>query len=370
MTTGCFVHVARLAAAALVVLWAASAAAAPNVANSAQKGSLLIFPDVRVDDDWNTLIRIENDGTRDVDLKCFWLDGNRNRVNFTLPLTRGQALWFDARSGHGTFRGNRFPVSSAGGMDNPFLIGPGGVTEDTDTSGPYRRGWLICFVVNYLSSTQVKWNHLSGTATVYHPVLGAYEYNAYAFYAPLGLDLDPIGIPGILNLNGVEYDSCPLYQIGQFSPNGAGGTPGAPLTDANRLALVTCSPASDPTFAWTRLQFDVWSEDEIKFTGAFECAYTWHETTFGSDLDAAAQNFDWRNLGTFSARYRVQGFKGTPCEAPNRITQNVGILAVHSSTLQSDGAPPRLIGTTLAAAGKFAGRLSWTPSGPVPEVGR
>ena len=46
-----------------VLALAASASAAPNVTNATQKGSLLIWPDIRVDDGWNTLIRIQNDGS-------------------------------------------------------------------------------------------------------------------------------------------------------------------------------------------------------------------------------------------------------------------------------------------------------------------
>lgn len=345
-----------------VLLAASGAAAAPNVANTTQKGSLLIFPDIRIDDGWNTLVRIQNDGTLDVDIKCYWLDGNRNRLNFSGRITRTQPFWFDALTGRGTLRVNRFPITPAGGFDNPFLVGPGGVTEDTDHAGPYLKGWLVCFATG--RSGQVKWNHLSGAATVYHPADGAYEYNAYAFYAPVGLDLDPVGAAGVINMNGVEYDSCPLYQIGQFTPAGVGAAD-APTVVLNRLALVTCVSSTDAALQWTKLQFDVWNEDEVKFTGAFDCAGTWHETSFGADIDAAAQNF--QNLGTYAARYRVQGVKSTQCEAPDRFTSAVGILAVQSTLLQPVGGVARYAGTSLTAAGKIAGRLSWSPPGPVPE---
>ena len=30
-----------------------------------------------------------------------------------------------------------------------------------------------------------------------------------------------VGAPGVLNLNGVGYDGCPLYQVAQFSPFGS-----------------------------------------------------------------------------------------------------------------------------------------------------
>lgn len=366
----------RLAVLGLVLAMAGSAFAAPNVTNATQKGSLLIFPDIRVDPvngQWNTLIRIANDGSSDVDVLCYWMDGNKNRVDLIFTITRNQPVWFDARTGFGTYKVNRFPAGPANGLDNPFLIGPGGATEATDNSGAYLKGLLACWAVDSGAQNQVKWNHLSGTATVWHDTGVAYEYNAYAFFVPIGLDLAAIGIPGTLNLNGVEYDSCPLYQIGQFSPPGAippGPGPVAPLIRLNRLALAGCTLNLNQDWvpSWTKYEFDIWNSDEVKFTGAYECADSWHETFFGADIDSAAQNFDFGTLGTYSARYRVQGVKSTVCDPflpTGQITQAVGVLAVQSSLLDNGD----WIGSTLAAAGKFTGRIVWDPEGAVPEGG-
>jgi hypothetical protein len=216
---------ARLVSFVLALAVAGVAWAAPNVTNTTQKGSLLIFPDIRVDTDargpWNTVIRIQNDGPSSIEIVCHWMDGNKNRVQFVATLTRDQAAWFDARSGQGSSRVNRFPQSVANGFDNPYLITPPATDEALDTLGPYFKGTLVCFAVNPNAEFQVKWNHLSGTATVFHPVAGAYEYNAYSFVAPTGLDGTPVGTPGVLLLDGIEYDACPLYQIGQFTPIGS-----------------------------------------------------------------------------------------------------------------------------------------------------
>jgi cysteine-rich repeat protein len=220
----------------------APAVAAPNVANVTQKGSALIFPDIRVDRegaDWNTLIRLQNDGSLDVTVTCYWLDGNKNRVDFSLGVTRNQPVWFDARTGHGTHQINPFPTTLANGFDNPFLLTPPSLDEATDGPGLYFKGTLVCWATDAGRQTQVKWNHLSGTATLYHPQVGAYEYDAYAFFAPTGLDQEPVGTAGILALDGVFYDTCPLYQIGQFSPApvcGNGIIAGAETCDDGNLA--------------------------------------------------------------------------------------------------------------------------------------
>jgi hypothetical protein len=143
----------------------------------------------------------------------------------------------------------------------------------------------------------------------------------------------------------------------------------------NRLAIAACTLNLNQDYVpvWTKLVFDIWNEDEIKFTGAYECSDSWHETEFnatatptnGGPIDAAAQNFDAQTLGTYAARYRVQGVKSTQCEATGRTTQAVGVVAVQSSAL----AIGDFVGTTLAAAGKFTGKIVWNPEGAVPEGG-
>jgi hypothetical protein len=366
-----------------VLSFSASAVAAPNVANATQKGSLLVFPDIDVTGPAglgiDTLVRIQNDGSLDVDVKCYWMDGNKNRVDFVIPITRNQAVWFDARTGQGTFQVNPFPLGPANGFDNPFLVGPPFLpttTEANDTSGPFERGMLACWAVDGGGQNQIKWNHLSGTATVHERIDrgAAYEYNAYAFFVPTGIDQEPVGVAGTLNLNGVEYDSCPLYQIGQFSPVVTGFLNPNLVIAINRLVVTGCSLNLNQDWVpvFTKLQFDVWNEEEVKFTGAFECADSWHETFF-DDVDSAPQNFLRDNLGTDAARYRIQGVKSTQCEdaraTPPRVTQAVGVLAIQASLLVIDGLKVSKIGTNLAGAGKFTGKIVWDPAGVVPEGG-
>jgi hypothetical protein len=225
-----------------------------------------------------------------------------------------------------------------------------------------------------------------------------------------------VGVPGTINLNSVEYDSCPLYQIGIFTPinreprtgnpTGSGTatntsnpvTPSAVPNDPaafnvyyNRLAIAGCNLnlQQDWTPVRTKLQFDIWNSEEVKFTGAFECADSWHETVFadpssfaptspnapnladqtyalaGGAIDSAAANFTFATLQSDVARYRVQGVKSTQC--PNSIA--VGVVGVQSTDLLTPPQPGSWTGTTLAAAGKFSGKIVWDPEGVVPEGG-
>jgi hypothetical protein len=356
---------ATVAALALALALPAGASAAPNITNVNQKGSLLIFPDIDVRGTTTTIVRIANDGGSAIDVKCVWIDGNKNRADFIVTLTRDQVIWIDAATGEGTTHVNRFPASRSNGFDNPFLtVG----NESNDGSEPYRAGLLACFAINEGAEGQVKWNHLVGRAIVLDPEQGwAYEYTAYAFFVQGGLERDPVGTPGRLELNGVEYDACPLYLTGQFSP---ADTPLPDQTEVvfNRLALAGCTLNlnQDWTPVYTKLQFDVWNGDEIKFTGAYECADSWHELAFG-DVDAASGNFLLSNLGTLAARYRVQGVKSTECETSRIKTQAVGLVGVQVTGLLGEG--PMLAGTTLHGSGKFAGRVVWDPKGALPDAG-
>jgi hypothetical protein len=374
----------RLCVLVIALASATGVQAAPDVANTSQKGSLLVFPDVRVDGNWSTLIRIQNDGTSDVDIQCYWMDGNKNRVDFNFVITREQPFWFDARTGSGTRQVNAFPYTVANGFDNPYLLTPDNpatgpneaeATEADPGLGPYFKGFLACWAVNGTGQAHVKWNHLSGTATVWSPAAGAaYEYPAYAFFVKNGLDLAPIGAPNTLRLDGNEYDACPLYLVGQFTPVGpfvgsvvAPGV-GAPSVRGTRLAVVGCTLRLNQDWfpVYTKLQFDVWNEDEVKFTGAYECADSWHEVDFNRETDTGSQNFWFDMLSTFSARYRVESDKSTQCPE----AQLVGLLGVQSTILTvGEGTTPVWVGTPPASAGKVGGRIIWDPALVTPEGG-
>jgi hypothetical protein len=372
----------KLFVTGLALAMAASAYAAPNVTNVTQKGSLLIWPDIDVSRDANTIVRIQNDGSLAVDVKCVWLDSEKNRTDFIITLTKNQAIWFEAEEGTGEpYQVNRFPEDDANGFsqigeDNPFL-----------DDGAVGEGMLVCFAVDEGAMNQVKWNHLSGTATVFRNAdgedMGAYEYNAYAFYVPPSIfapfDQAPVGDAGKLELDGVRYDACPLYQIGQLSPSESE----LDIEDVddiyinwNRLAVAGCDIdlKQDWEAKWTKLQFDVWNHQEVKFTGAFECADTWHEVWF-DDLDAASQNFDEDNLDSTAVRYRVQGVKSSQCDfdlednSGNNTAEQRGIIAVQSTSLEftDEDQDDELIGTTLTNAGKFNGLVEYDPEGVVPE---
>jgi hypothetical protein len=197
---------------------------------------------------------------------------------------------------------------------------------------------LACFAVDTEEQNQIKWNHLSGTATLVNFEEGtAYEYNAWAFYAVAGAEglpvppaiLDPMPLPcdpakpqpdctptvdegdNVLGLDGVSYDRCPATLIGQFSPTGAvlgdEGGKGEIVFGRTRAVFVGCNLDLRQSYQRydTKLTFEVWNENELKLTGSHDCADGWHET-FLTDVKEQGDNFSMGDLKTDNLCIEIQ----------------------------------------------------------------
>jgi hypothetical protein len=127
---------------------------------------------------------------------------------------------------------------------------------------------------------------------------------------------------------------------------------------------------------WTQLVFDIWNEEESKYGDTWECADTWHELFFVSNLaapnwpfptaDSGSSNFTLGTLGTPGARYRVQGQSTTNCRPlVGADTVAVGLLGIQSTDL-AVGNGIATIGTNLAVTGQFPGVIRWDSNAPPP----
>jgi hypothetical protein len=371
-----------------VGLLASSAFAAQNVANTSQKGSLLIFPYIDVRGGNTTIIRLANDANVQVDVKCYYVNQTKFRRDFLFKLTKKQAITFDAVTGSADVIGNLPPFPTDTG-DFPNIT--------TVPVRPANRflGELICFAVNPPGSTQVSHNHLSGTATVgthglsVDRVLQAsFEYTAWAFTArnvPLGAQVG--ATPGRLDLLGVAgaYDACPAYNIVHLTPTVRFGM--AALAD-QRIGVSTCAQdlRQDFTPHFTKLELHIWNAHEVKFTGAWECADSTHNFLL-SDTDTLADNLSRETLGTNAAHVQIRGVASTQCVTP-RPTETVGLVAASARivntglngetpsdaiTINTIGGEIPLHGTTANSAGVHAipGFVLWDPQdAQVPEAPR
>jgi hypothetical protein len=326
-----------IALAASLLTTSAGAQTSPNVANTSQKGSVLVFPKIDLHEGTNTLVRIHNDGNSNVWVKCFWMNGTKFNRDFSFLITRKQPVWIDAGSGRGTKSVPEFPAGELGWYKpgDPFA------------------GELKCWVTNAEGTDQLRYNHLAGTATVYGDS-GAYEYNSWNFKALTGGPLSVVGTGGLINHNGVEYDFCPQYLHDSFIP--ATAVEGWGATD---LSVASCNQdfRQDFDFEFTKLQFTVWNEQEVGFTGAYQCIDSWFET-FLERVEHNGRLFSFANLKTPVARYQVEGVASTQCVG----SKSVGLVGIQSSQFGSD-----LVGSNLNSAGVKPGFIKWDPAGIPPE---
>lgn len=339
------------------------APAAQNVANTNQKGSLLIFPTIEVNRGAglgqsgvlrDTLVMIGNENSRDVWIKCYWVDENQNIEDFMFHLTANQPVSFSAYDGEGA------------GVTVPPFNGT--------------RGELKCWAVNASGDQQISYNHLHGNAVVFDTIESefpkAFEYNAWSFTArstPMGT---PVGNAGNLQLKGLDtankyYDACPLYLTFNFIPAEGDGS------DGPKLTLVPCKQdlRQDRTPTCTKAKFDVWNANESKFTGAYQCIKCWYEGFLGQigkdKTGYGGDKFTGKVLKTEVAQARVSAVASTECsnKFPGKCTGGqvdspiIGVIAYED--LQGS----LFYGTTPHGAGSDgSGFILWDAAGDTPDV--
>ncbi len=285
---------------ALVLLFgmasAAMASVTPNViGNTSQQGSVLIFPKVDVSGSNDTLISISNGNPAPVSLECYWVDSYQNFVDFQFTLTGNQPVAFSALFGSG------------GGPCQT----PQAVTVPPFPAWDSAYGELKCWAVDAGGANQIAWNYLSGSAKVVnYEYYTAYEYNAWSFGArtsSTGADGGTVGTGGVITLDGVNYDACPAYFLGNFYTPGSGYN----FFKDTDLTLVACKEdlRQDRTPTYTKAYFDIWNENETEYSGTTECIRCWKD----SYLSYISSSFNYMSLHTAAARFRTHGIASTVC---------------------------------------------------------
>jgi hypothetical protein len=275
-----------LAAVALIIIGLCSTPclALNNVGSASKKGSLLIFPKILTIPGVDTIITLGNDYPNSVLVKCYWMDNTQRSWDFAFRLTPYQPVWFAASTGIGSVEVAGFGEGKQGELkcwaikELPDPKNPGGTIE-----------------------TQISWNDLYGSAMIYGTTPpSAAEYDAFAFAARNvargnAVISPPDTGPGNLLLNGstsdIGYDACPAYLTFNFwaqqasSPTGVNsgsvvGQDGLGLTPCKQdLVLAPCRQdlRQDSGPVCTKARFDIWNENETKFTGSYQCVKCWFE---------------------------------------------------------------------------------------------
>lgn len=326
-----------------------SAAAAPNVGNTTQKGSVLIFPKVRIAESptpRDTYITIANDYYSGVNVKCYWVRGSdQHTQDFSFRLTANQPVYFLASTGEP--------------KDVPPFEGPDGM--------------LICFAVDPAGENAINFNHLYGSATVINYSVGeggtGYAYNSWNFAARANVALKrPVGTPGTIALDGINFDACPQYLLFNFPAVGA--VDGLFVNDD--LTLLPCKQdlRQDHAITHTKAQFDLWNLNEVHYTGVYQCINCWFESLV-SGLQNNATKFNVDDLHSAFGRLRVTGVASSVCSG-SVASPLLGLLVEQIDT-DTDEAPD--IDVLAAVGGNGAGTASgyilWDNSSSIiPEFGR
>lgn len=320
----------------LVLALASMVSAAPNVGNTTQKGSLLVFPKVI---EWpgkvTTYIFIGNDNYVETYVKCYWMNENQEIEDFHFLITANQ----------------------------PIVFG-----TDANTYGPpfddNMSGTLTCWAQKADDTAPTKFNHLFGYALI-SSANGEVFYNATAFQYR-GTIAQAEALNGVLPLDAASnYDSCSQYLTTVFVPSG--GALGEKTAAYPDLTLWPCKQdlRQDRTPTYTKAKFDIWNWDEVKFTGAYKCLKCfWEgyladiETGTGYFKGYGEEKFISTVLGGSVARLRITGVASSVCGTGTVASPFLGVLLYSEDATFADPIQP-FAGYTLFGAGYAVGEIKF-----------
>jgi hypothetical protein len=234
------------------------------------------------------------------------------------------------------------------------------------------RGYIIAFAVNE-NNEEISWNHLAGNATIInYRDAAAWEYNAWGFQyvgtAPTGAQT---GTPGVLNFDGTEFAQSFDQLLWNFQAIGSNAytVPGHLVVSNSELTLhfVDADLRQDNNGpANTKAKFDVWNQNEVKFSGAERCISCW-DTRLMS-LFNQPNHFVRPNLQTDHGKARIDGV-ASAVVCTQFTTLDLPLLGVVVKLLEYDGGMARaLAGTNLHGLGYQSATIQYDPLGPSPPT--
>jgi hypothetical protein len=384
-----------------------------GIADTTKEGSLLIWPLIDTHDPYDTYIMIANSGPvagkysikdKEVNIKCYWeVKGDPGDPlstcylsDFVISLSTYASVIFKASNGEGLDgRG----IASGIGYDQTGTLKCFAIdgNDTAQISWNHLSGYAIIKDGEDVSTTALQYPAWRFAANLVFTKTGLFvdSYsvgkiatdpdNATSNYGELRLagcnqlranDLCPAGMkpftikagktmcvmavnqqcnkPACLsnaNSRKAVYDACAQYLIFDFLAE-----PSSPTADdgwaLNYLSLTPCKEdlRNGATYDFlTRLQFSIWNENEVKFTGTYDCS----NCDYGRSLSSIATSggisfFKAANLHTAAGRFRVQALANQygPCSTV-KISDDL--------TLKSEATP--LVGvmtTTLIYPGDLA----------------
>ncbi len=341
----------------IAVLVAATASADDRV-QATQKGSFLIYPKVELRWDaagdliQDTVITLVNDYPAAVNVQMYFVQGDPEILPDGMERYHPGWMWVDNRIVLTANQPIYWSAYTGSSLLSPFTILDPGMPEGRPaldgTGDRVLRGFIIAWAVN-ANGEEIRWNHLSGGATLVHYQTGsAWQYNAYAFQTAYdGVSHGAVlGTPGELYFDGMEYDYCYSDLLMEFFSVGATALSGAGkiVTADTDLTIVpmdidvrqeTGGPVT------TKIKFDIWNQNETKFSNTERCITGWDQELLSNY--AFPNHFLIGNLHTDNGKARLNGMASEVVCGP--LSVDSAILGVVMTLLDFDA------GTDFGRAG-------------------
>jgi len=368
-----------------------------------EKGSLVVFSKVEIRWDasgyllQDTFVQLTNDYPGDVWVKMYFINGDEpleetaderahlgwNWVDNMILITSNQPVYWSALTG----------LPANGGVSPFTILDPGdppGRPAMDGTTDRVLRGYILVWAVNAAATDEIKWNHLAGNGTLVHYGNGSgWEYKACAFQV---VDVDPndpwaghgqpTGTPGVLSLDGIEYDRCydllllNFQAVGSAAFSQEGAAQVVSNTDLTLHPLTADLRQNNDGPVATKADFEIWNQWEAHFS-THHCIAFWDQTLL--EYYGIPNNFLIDTLQTDHGSARIDAVADEMCDidldndgVPDIISQPAALLGLSARLLTIDGGLNfSAAGTSLFGMGAQGAVIRYdveseVPPGPLP----
>ena len=173
------------------------------------------------------------------------------------------------------------------------------------------QGHVVVVACN-LQGEPIAHNQLSGSVR-FQGFSDTAELPVAAFRAIAGTTGDALPTPEHLSLDGVEYAVPGNRQVLDFYAVGSSPVMGQPVrTQLGVVPLDFDFTARNPEPSSTQLRFEIWNENEVKFSGTTHCfeGMGWVDL---ADLNGPTNHFRRQFLGTDSGKARLDTIANPSC---------------------------------------------------------
>jgi hypothetical protein len=115
----------------------------------------------------------------------------------------------------------------------------------------------------------------------------------------------------------------------------------------------------------TKVQIDIWNENEVRFSGTERCICVWDQTLLSEYTSGGVANhFQLATLQTPKGKARINGVASTVCPGD---TINAPLIGIAAKRVHFNSGDIEWAGSSLIGSGEEPGCIEYTPVGGVPD---